>query len=111
MRRALAPQLSDPRRRCRLPFRCGTHGRRVGSVQMTESLGGAPPGVVALGASAGGIDALQRSVMALPVGFALAVVVVLHVPAASRSLLADIIARRASLGVSAARHGDPLRGG
>jgi two-component system chemotaxis response regulator CheB len=78
---------------------------------MTKSSGEGLPGVVAFGASAGGIDALQRSVTALPVDFPLPVVVVLHIPAASRSLLADIIARGASVGVSAARHGEPLRGG
>jgi two-component system, chemotaxis family, protein-glutamate methylesterase/glutaminase len=80
-------------------------------MQMKESSGATPRGVVALGASAGGIEALQRSVAALPVDFPLAVVVVLHIPAASRSLLADIIARQTSLSVSAAGDGEPLRGG
>jgi len=78
---------------------------------MTRSTGARPPGVVALGASAGGIDALQRIVAALPVDFGLAVVVVLHIPAASRSLLADIIGRKTTLSVSPAVHGEPLRGG
>ena len=77
---------------------------------MTKSPGARPPGVVALGASAGGLDALQRSVAALGADFPLAIVVVVHIPAASRSLLADIIARRTALSVTPARDGEPLQG-
>jgi two-component system, chemotaxis family, protein-glutamate methylesterase/glutaminase len=68
-------------------------------------------GVIAIGASAGGIDALQRFMRALPDDLAAAVLVVLHIPASSRSVLADIIARQTVLPVRPAVHGQPLRAG
>ena len=68
-------------------------------------------GVIAIGASAGGVDALQRLIGALPEDLPAAVCVVLHIPASSRSLLARIIARQTALPVEAATHGAPLRPG
>jgi two-component system, chemotaxis family, protein-glutamate methylesterase/glutaminase len=65
-------------------------------------------GVVALGASAGGIDALQRLMRELPEDLAAAVCIVLHIPASSRSLLADIISRQTELPVAPATGGEPL---
>jgi two-component system chemotaxis response regulator CheB len=76
---------------------------------MTGNQAARPLGVVALGASAGGIGALQRACERLPVDLPLAVCVVLHIPATPHSLLADIIGRRAKLSVSRARDGEPLR--
>ena len=68
-------------------------------------------GIVALGASAGGIDALQRLMAALPRDLAAAVCLVLHIPASPRSLLAEVIARHTSLPVAPATGGEPLRDG
>ena len=70
-----------------------------------------PRGVVAIGASAGGIDALRRFISALPTDLPIAVCVVLHIPASSRSLLADIIARWTAAPVCTATDGEPLLGG
>ena len=70
-----------------------------------------PRGVVAIGASAGGIDALQRLMHALPEHLEAAVCVVLHIPASSRSLLAEIMARQTELPVVQATAGDVLRPG
>lgn len=68
-------------------------------------------GIVALGASAGGIDALQRVTRELPEDLAAAVCIVLHIPASSRSLLAEIIARQTTLPVVSATGGEPLLDG
>jgi two-component system chemotaxis response regulator CheB len=76
---------------------------------MTHDAGATPLGVIALGASAGGIDALQRAVAGLPPDSPFAFCVVLHLAATPRSVLAEIIARRTRLSVSAATHGAPLR--
>jgi two-component system chemotaxis response regulator CheB len=55
-------------------------------------------GVIAIGASAGGVDALQRVVRGLPGRLPAAVCIVLHIPATARSVLA-------------AKHGDRLLAG
>jgi two-component system, chemotaxis family, protein-glutamate methylesterase/glutaminase len=69
------------------------------------------PGVIAIGASAGGIEALQRMMRELPEDLAAAVCLVLHIPATSRSLLAEIINRQTPLPVTAAVDGQTLRAG
>jgi two-component system chemotaxis response regulator CheB len=63
---------------------------------------------VAIGASAGGIEALQRMMWELPEDLAAAVCLVVHIPATSRSLLAEIISRQTPLPVTAAVDGEPL---
>src|SRR3954454_12438277 len=68
-------------------------------------------GVVAIGASGGGIDALQRVLGVLPEGLPVAICVVLHIPATSRSLLAEVISRRTALPVHVATERAPLRPG
>jgi two-component system chemotaxis response regulator CheB len=67
--------------------------------------------VVSIGASAGGIDALQRLMRELPQDLPAAICVVLHIPASSHSLLAQIIARQTRLPVSQAMAGERLRAG
>jgi two-component system, chemotaxis family, protein-glutamate methylesterase/glutaminase len=68
-------------------------------------------GVVAIGASAGGIDALHRVLGLLPDELPVAICVVLHIPATSRSLLAEVISRRTTLPVHVAQQGAALRPG
>jgi two-component system, chemotaxis family, protein-glutamate methylesterase/glutaminase len=63
---------------------------------------------VGIGASAGGIEALQRLMHALPEDPAAAICVVVHIPATSRSLLAEIVARQTMLPVKAAIDGEQL---
>ena len=65
-------------------------------------------GVVAIGASAGGIDALQRLMGELPMDLPAAVCVVLHIPSSSHSLLAQVISRQTQLPVSQAIAGERL---
>lgn len=67
--------------------------------------------VVAVVASAGGVDALKRLVAALPGDLPAAVLVALHLPESSRSLLAQILARHSALPVTAATPGMPLVAG
>ena len=71
----------------------------------------APGGVVGIGASAGGVDALIRVVRDLPADFGAAICVVLHVPSSGRSLLAPILRRHTRLEVVEAQEGAALRAG
>jgi two-component system chemotaxis response regulator CheB len=68
-------------------------------------------GVVAIGASAGGIDALQRLMPDLPEDLPAAICIVLHIPASAHSLLPQIVARQTRLPVSQANAGERLRSG
>src|SRR5438477_12924994 len=67
--------------------------------------------VVALAASAGGLNALTHVLAALPADFPAAVVVVQHLDPRHRSLMADILSRRTALPVKEAAEGDELRAG
>ena len=67
-----------------------------------------PPGlrgVAVIGTSAGGVEVLRRLVGALPTDLPIAVCVVLHIPATSRSVLAAIVARSTSACVLTAADG------
>lgn len=70
-----------------------------------------PPTVVAIGASAGGLEAVGTILEALPTDFAPAVLVVIHVPPNRPSMLADIFAHRCALPVHEAEDKQPLLGG
>jgi two-component system, chemotaxis family, protein-glutamate methylesterase/glutaminase len=70
-----------------------------------------PTRVIAIGASAGGVDALQRIVRALPERFPAAICVVLHIPATGKSLLAAILDRTGALPAETAVHGVELEAG
>ncbi len=64
--------------------------------------------LVALAASAGGLTALEQIVSAFPPGLPATVVAVLHVAPHAPSFLADILARKARIPVTAAVHGGAL---
>jgi two-component system, chemotaxis family, protein-glutamate methylesterase/glutaminase len=66
---------------------------------------------VAVGASAGGVEALKTLVAALPGDLPATVLVALHLPASSRSFLADILARSCALPVRQGRPDMPLVAG
>jgi two-component system, chemotaxis family, protein-glutamate methylesterase/glutaminase len=65
--------------------------------------------VVAIGASAGGVDALRQLTGALPDDFPAALLIVLHV--GEISYLPDILGRTARLPVAAPKSGEPIQPG
>ena len=67
--------------------------------------------VVAIGASAGGVEALREVVAGLPAAFPASVLVVLHLPAYSHSVLPDILSRDGRLPAIHATNGGPLAAG
>jgi two-component system, chemotaxis family, protein-glutamate methylesterase/glutaminase len=67
--------------------------------------------VVAMGASAGGVEALHIVVEALPVDFPAAVLVVQHMDPRHRSMLAGLLARRSRLRVKQATSGEVVEPG
>ncbi len=76
------------------------------------AMSAAPPiRVVAIGASAGGLKALAGVVEGLPAGFALALLVVQHVPPQHPSSLAQIFAGKCGLRVKEADEKEPVRPG
>jgi two-component system, chemotaxis family, protein-glutamate methylesterase/glutaminase len=68
-------------------------------------------GVIAIGASAGGVEALRAVVAGLPPELPAAVLVVLHIPQHAPSALPGILDRSGPLPAVAARHGMPVRPG
>ncbi|MFC5061280.1 chemotaxis protein CheB [Actinomycetospora atypica] len=68
-------------------------------------------GLVGVGASAGGVEALLELVEGLAADLPLALLVVLHQAPTAPTVLPDILDRRCALDVVAARDGDPLRAG
>jgi two-component system chemotaxis response regulator CheB len=67
--------------------------------------------IVALAASAGGLQALSHVLAAIPRQFAAAIVVVQHLDPRHRSLMADILSKRTALQVKQAQEGDRLAPG
>ncbi|PRC45958.1 chemotaxis protein CheB, partial [Mycobacterium sp. ITM-2017-0098] len=72
---------------------------------------GRPDRVVAVGASAGGVEALKAMAAGLPPDLPCAVLVALHMPARAASALARIIDRCGPLSAVTARDGDALVSG
>ena len=64
-----------------------------------------------VGASAGGVTALFSVLGALPAGFAIPVICVLHLPDDRHSQLAEVLQRRLRRPVCEARDKQPLRAG
>jgi two-component system chemotaxis response regulator CheB len=74
-------------------------------------LGGAPPLIVAFGASTGGPNALAEIVPKLPSDFSTPVVIVQHMPPLFTAVFAERLKRESRLEVREARHGDRLEPG
>jgi two-component system chemotaxis response regulator CheB len=72
---------------------------------------GALQGVVAIGASAGGVEALSNVAAALSPDVPYAYLMVLHMPAGAPSILARIVDRSGPLPAVAAQNGAPLEPG
>jgi len=67
--------------------------------------------IVVVGASAGGVEALQRFVRSLPADFGAPVAVVLHASPTARSYLPDILTRAGALAARHAEDGEQLEAG
>src|SRR5215813_3656961 len=65
--------------------------------------------VVAIGASAGGVEALHAVVAALPVAFPATVLIVQHMDPRHKSMLAGLLGRRCLLDVRQAITGEEIR--
>jgi two-component system chemotaxis response regulator CheB len=74
-----------------------------------------PPGpqfdVVAVGSSAGGVEALHVLVSTLPAEFPAAILIVQHMDPRHRSMLAGLLARRCQLRVKQASTGEEIQAG
>jgi two-component system chemotaxis response regulator CheB len=72
---------------------------------------GAAFDIVAVAASAGGLNALTKVLSALPADFSAPIVVVQHLDPRHRSLMADILSRRAPMHIKQAEQGETLTAG
>ncbi len=72
---------------------------------------GAPYGIVAIAASAGGITALGHVLSGLPGDFPVPVVVVQHLDPRHQTIIAEVLGRRAKMPVRLAREGDRAEAG
>src|SRR4051812_23976908 len=74
-----------------------------------SSLVDGPSHVVGIGASAGGLEALERFFEHVPVDSGLAYVVVQHLSPDFKSLMDEILARRTRLPIQLAEHGTEVK--
>lgn len=70
-----------------------------------------PAEVVVIGASAGALEALSAILPALPAGFRLPVIVVVHLPPDKRSILAELFQAKCWIPVREAEDKEPISGG
>jgi two-component system, chemotaxis family, protein-glutamate methylesterase/glutaminase len=66
---------------------------------------------VVIGASAGAFDALTGILPHLPMGYRLPVIIVVHLPAEKRSLMAELFRQKCDLSVEEVEDGQPLNSG
>ena len=83
----------------------------MSDAEPTRAEPGGPYGIVAITASAGGITALGRVLGGLPAGFPVPVVVVQHLDPRHKTIIAEVLGRRAKMPVVLARDGEQAKGG
>jgi len=67
--------------------------------------------VVAIGASAGAIEAVSTILSALPASYPLALIVVIHLPADRKSIVASLFQAKSQLRVKEVEDTEPIEGG
>lgn len=67
------------------------------SAELASALRQRPPAVIAIGASAGAVEALMQLLPELPAGLPAAILVVVHVPADRRSALPELFEKACAL--------------
>ena len=87
------------------------HQKTYDSQEQPLSSPGPAFDIVALAASAGGLNALSQVLSQLPANFPVPVLIVQHLDPRHRSLMAEILRRRTSLPVKQAEEGDSLTAG
>lgn len=69
------------------------------------------PEAIVIGASAGALEALSSVLPALPSGYSLPILIVVHVPPDKPSLLAELLQARSSIQVREAEDKEPIKAG
>lgn len=87
------------------PLRPGRH--LPGAGQVMNALSAGMP-IIAIGASAGGLDAVSRLLDALPANSGAAFLLVQHLDPSHKSLLADLLSDHTTMPVTEAREGETL---
>lgn len=113
--RAASQILRSQRRSVRVVCDASRHSnfaaaRRAHTAPMID-LSRSPIPVIAVGASAGGVEALGAFLAALPVSLPAAVMIVLHLPAHTKTRLHEVLARHSVLPIKAAVDGEPVQPG
>ena len=84
----------------------GSCGAAVSASHESSAESAQPYEIVAIAASAGGINALGRVLSGLPGGFPVPVVVVQHLDPRHKTIIAEVLGRRAKLPVVLATDGE-----
>lgn len=79
--------------------------------ESARSEAGQPYGIVAIAASAGGITALGHVLSGLPPGFPVPVAIVQHLDPRHKTIIAEVLGRRAQLPVRLAEEGEQAKAG
>lgn len=91
-----------------MPFQPKKKPERPGAAPRIEPKGSRRRFVIALGASAGGLEALGRLLAGLPADFAAPILAAIHLDPSHSSHLAPLLQRETRLRVQVARSGQPL---
>src|ERR1700760_2454622 len=91
-----------------LPLAPIAASQRIAATPALALDGSPPPYVVGIGASAGGLEALEHFFDNVPRETGMAFVVVQHLSPDFKSLMDEILARRTSLPIHLVEHGMPV---
>ena len=87
----------------------GDEPKKAGAQAARHAIAGKDLIIVGIGASAGGLDALQRVLPGLPAKAGMAYIIVQHLAPKHRSLLSSLLAKHTEMAVETIRDGMPVR--